>query len=394
MNKNQTKSTNCWGLIISEVFPPRVGGSGKWLFDIYRHQEPGRYVVVSGDHHEAAAVDETYPQQVIRCDLSMKSRALASLDSIRAYLNQVRDIRKHVRKHRPCIIHASRPLSEGLVAAIVSKLTGVPFLCFVHGEDVSVAKSSRELSILTKFVLRSTKSIIANSNYTRAMLENDWSIAPSKIHLMHPGIDCDRFDKSCKSNDESEDRGRLRLMTAGRLQKRKGHDTVIKAVATLREKFPAIEYSIAGTGEEEPSLRKLAKDLGVTDHVHFLGEVSDEELVSQYHQNDIFVLANRDIDGDVEGFGIVLLEAQACGKPVIAGRSGGTADTLIDGETGFLIDAKNETKLVELISSELSSPETRRGIGEMGKSHVIKNFDWSVLRVQAEFIFSPSILER
>ena len=375
-------------IVISEVFPPQVGGSGKWLWDIYKRQPVGNYTILANHHPHAGDTDPSYPQKVIRCNLQMQSRAVAKFSSITPYVSQIVRLWREVKKQRAETIHASRPLSEGLVSAIVSKLTGVPFLLFVHGEDINVAKTSRELSVLTRYVLKHAKVVIANSTYTERKLVDDWSVNKSKIKLLNPGIDYAKFatDASAPAQNTTS-KNNLRIMTAGRLQKRKGHDTVIKAIAELRDHFNQIDYHIVGRGEEETALKQLASDLGVSENIHFLGEITDQELIKQYRACDIFVLANREIDGDVEGFGIVLLEAQACGKPVIAGNSGGTADTLIDGETGFLIDATDESELISTIVKRMSSDEARKRIGQRGQEYVSKNFCWRMLSKRVSNIF-------
>src|SRR5262249_13628892 len=131
--------------------------------------------------------------------------------------------------------------------------------------------------------------------------------------------------------------GRQVILTVGRLQRRKGQDVMIEVVARLRERFPNVLYAIVGDGDERPRLNDLVAQFGVTSHVQFLGEVKDTEFLPCYEQCDVFALPNRAVGKDVEGFGMVLLEAQACGRPVLTGASGGTAETMRNGETGVVV---------------------------------------------------------
>lgn len=374
-------------LILTEIFPPQVGGSGKWLSDIYSRQEPGKYIIICGTHKNAAEFDSNYTQRVEREPLSMASRSISNGKSIVSYAKQILLIWKKVRKHRPKQIHASRPLSEGLIGAIVSYFTGVRLLCFVHGEDINVAGTSRELRILTRFVLSRSKKIIANSSFTYDLLVHDWRVSKEKVVVMNPGIDCSRFTTPPL---EEKEHSSLTLFTAGRLQKRKGHDTVIKSIPVLKTLFPDVTYVISGAGDELENLKKIAIENGVTANVQFAGEVSDCELVELYRECDIFILANREIDGDVEGFGIVLLEAQAAGKPVITGCSGGTKDTLLNGKTGFLINANNEKELIDTIRCHLKTKKQREVIGKAGRDFVCGRFDWNHLSKVASDIFESA----
>lgn len=329
-------------------------------------------------------LDAQYPQHVVREDLNMASRGLLSLRGLKEYVRQARLIRRYVRKYQPRVIYAARPLNEGFACRLASLITGVPYACYVHGEDVNVAKTSRDLSMATNVVLRNAKAIIANSTFTRGLLVNEWSVPEKRVVLMNPGVDTARFALDEPSFEIAES-DCLHLLTAGRLQKRKGHDTVIKSIPALLKSFKRVKYTIAGTGEELENLRQLASDLNVSEQVFFAGEVSNEELVSLYHQCDVFVLANRTVGNDVEGFGIVLLEAQAAGKPVIAGRSGGTCDTMIVGKTGFLIDSTSEHELIKCLTENLCTEDQRRTVGAAAIQHVQATFDWRNLsRIAAE----------
>jgi phosphatidylinositol alpha-1,6-mannosyltransferase len=134
-------------------------------------------------------------------------------------------------------------------------------------------------------------------------------------------------------------------------------------------------------------LQGLVEKLNLQEHVRFLGEIDDNTLRRCYRECDLFVLPNRSVGRDVEGFGIVLLEAQACGKPVIAGRSGGTKDAMVHGKTGLLVDCQNPEspgELVTAICDILGDAERLATLGNAARSFVEKNFDWSILARRAE----------
>ena len=375
-------------MLLSDVFPPQKGGSGTWFWEIYRRQQVNGYVMAVGNSKGIDAGDSVYPQHIERVDLSMGFRGIGKIDSIRHYIRQVRLVRKLCSKHKIRMIHAARPLSEGLVARLVKLTMGTPYLCYVHGEDINIAMTSRELRLLTKSVLSQANAIIANSTFTRDLLLQDWSTDSEKIVLMNPGVDTDYFVPAESEITRAEHwKDKTVLLTVGRLQQRKGHDTVIRAVADLNHAGGLFHYVIVGDGEERKRLQQLAKDLDIANCVEFVGEVDNAELLHYLQICDVFILANRTIGRDVEGFGIVLLEAQACGKPVIAGNSGGTRDTMLPNETGYLIDCNSPVDLVDVLRGKLSSNESRSQMGRCGRDHVVKNFCWQVLASKASTHF-------
>ena len=135
-----------------------------------------------------------------------------------------------------------------------------------------------------------------------------------------------------------------------------------------------IEYALIGIGDEQGYLQELASEFNVAEHVHFLGHVSYEDLPRWYHACDLFVMPNRDIDGDSEGFGLVFLEAAASGKPAIAGKAGGTSSAVVDGETGLLVDGENIPEIVATIEHVLRDTEFASEIGKTARLRVLENF--------------------
>ncbi len=167
-------------------------------------------------------------------------------------------------------------------------------------------------------------------------------------------------------------------MTVARLVKRKGHDLVLKAMNLLKER-ENLHYVIAGAGNDRERLESLVTDLGLDDKVTFAGKVEDHELPDYYRLGDVFVMPNREVfeeTGSLEGFGISFIEAGACGRPVIAGRSGGAVNAVMDGVTGYLIDSENPRECADKITYLLDHPEVRTEMGRKGRERVEKNFSW------------------
>jgi phosphatidylinositol alpha-1,6-mannosyltransferase len=267
-------------------------------------------------------------------------------------------------------------------------MTGVPYTCYVHGEELHFP--GRELAWLRRRVFRGAAMVIANSRNTWRLLRDEWDVPEGKLRLMYPGVDVERF---VPAERDVEARARLGwgnrkvVLTVGRLQKRKGHDMLIRALPEIRRSVPDVLYAIVGDGDERKSLERLVVELGLAEFVQFRGETSDEELIRCYQQCDLFVLPNRDVNGDFEGFGMVLLEAQACGKPVVAGASGGTAETMSIPETGQVVCCDRPDELAMLVSQLLANEALRGTMGEAARAWAVERFSWESLSRQAYELF-------
>jgi phosphatidylinositol alpha-1,6-mannosyltransferase len=166
---------------------------------------------------------------------------------------------------------------------------------------------------------------------------------------------------------------------------------LIRALPALRRQVPDVLYAIAGDGEERVGLERLADECGVRQSLQFLGEVDDCRLICCYQQCDLFALPNRRVGSDIEGFGMVLLEAQACGRPVVAGDSGGTAETMRVGETGRVVLCDTPDALAALLPGLLARPGELKRMGEAGRRWVVERFDWDALARQARELFDSGM---
>jgi phosphatidylinositol alpha-1,6-mannosyltransferase len=287
-------------------------------------------------------------------------------------------------------IHAGRCLSEGLLTRLLAWEFRVPYLCYVQGEDVGIARTSRELTFLTRRVLERTALVIVCSHNTKRELTTHWQMNPDRVHVVHPGVDTSYFVPAARDEGVRQRlgwSGRLVVLTAGRLQARKGQDQVIRALPTVRQRFPNVLFAIVGDGYDRPRLEGLVREHSVANHVQFLGGVDDARLRECYQQCDLFVLANRTIGGDFEGFGIVLIEAQACGKPVIAGASGGTAEKMRVPETGRIVACEEPGPVAAAIVDMLRDPPLMERMGHAARVWAVANFGWEALVPRAAAIF-------
>lgn len=224
-------------------------------------------------------------------------------------------------------IHAGRALPEGLIAWMVARLTFRPVVIYAHGEELTGWGKGNKYKAMC-FALQHADQVIANSDFTRDTLIG-MGVHQDRIVLIHPGVDTDLFRPDLHFQDLRDGLGlgpgTKLILSVGRLSRRKGFDKVICSLPALVQGGLDAHYAIIGIGEDEAYLRQQAENAGMSARVHQLGHVAMEDLPRWYNACDLFVLANREISGDTEGFGIVFLEAGACGKPVIAGRAGGLA---------------------------------------------------------------------
>lgn len=378
-------------LVISEVFPPATGGSGRWLWEVYRRWE-GEVFVLAGECHAAAAFDDDTRLHIRRMPLSFDSWGVFSRAGVKRYWRAFRRISRHVKAEREAgrrvrAIHAGRCLPEGLLALAARVRFGIPYACYVHGEELNTMASSRELSFLARRVFGGAAMLIANSRNTAEVLRRDWRVPSDRVGVVNPGVDTERFRPAPPDETVRRELGwrdRRVILTVGRLQKRKGQHRMIEALEQIREAVPDVLYAVVGDGEERDKLETLVRERGLADHVQFLGSRGDDELIRYYQQCDLFALPNIEVDGDFEGFGMVLLEAQACGKPVIAGRSGGAAETLREGATGLVVDCDNLPALAQTTLMLLLADDQRRCMGQLARQWAAARFDWShqAMRVQ------------
>jgi phosphatidylinositol alpha-1,6-mannosyltransferase len=384
-------------LLISEIFPPQNGGSGRWFWEIYRRLPRRDFFIAAGTDPRQDEFDQTHDLRLARLPLALPSWGLCSLPSLRGYWRALRELRRLVRAERVHAIHCGRCLPEGLMALALRVWYGIPYGCYVHGEEVNYATTSRELSWLARQVLARADFIIVNSRNTARLLQDEWHVAPGRIHLLHPGVDTQRFVPSPPDPLLRDRLGwgqRPVLLTVGRLQRRKGQDQMILALEAVRRTHPDVLYAILGDGEERGYLEELVARTNLHRHVQFLGELNDEDVIRCYQQCDLFVLANRQVGKDIEGFGMVLLEAQACGKPVLAGESGGTAETMRIPETGVVVPCEGPDLLAARVTELLADRQRLERMGEAARSWVVENFDWTPLSRQAAALFEVHLPRR
>ncbi len=354
------------GLLVTNDFPPMVGGEARLYARICRCVPPDQVMVLAPRLREDARFDLHEPYPIVRVRVPISPHPVARALQVSRMLLAARAL---VRKDDIRVLHIGH-LYLGTVGLELRRWHRIPYVLYLHGGEMAPYMRSRAVRHLVRRVVEGACLVIANSRFTVDHYEA-MGMRPRRAQILMPVPDTRRFRPDLDPRP-IRDRYGLKddrvVLTVGRLVPRKGHDLVLRALAALKEE--PVRYMIVGTGPEERRLRDLAQALGVQDRVVFAGYVPDEELPGLYAACDVFVMPSRLLktrDG-IEGFGTVFLEAGACGKPVIGGRSGGVVEAVEDGRTGLLVDPHDAGALAEALRVLLRDPRLCQRMGEAGRA--------------------------
>lgn len=355
-------------LLVSNDYPPSVGGIANILHLICSALAPERVAVLAQDAPGAAAFDARQPFRMHRERYDAGGvRALVST------LRYARRVRRIVRETRPDLLYFDKPWPLGMVGLLMRR-RGIPYVVHTFGNEV-LEPRHRIIERIRAAVLRNAERVIVISNFTRDAVEA-LGVPRERTAMIRPKVDLAQFGvpvdvDAFKAKEGLA--GKRVILTVGRLVERKGMDRVIEALPEIARSVPDVAYVIVGEGKDESRLRELAQRHGVADRVLFPG---NRNVVAFYHACDVFAMISRYIveRGDVEGFGVVYLEANACRKPVVGGNSGGVPDAVVDGETGLLVEADDVPGVAAALARLLNDAELRRRMGEAGHARVKREF--------------------
>ena len=377
MNSISEKTRAVKSLLISSIYyPPDVGGISQYMSSMVSALGPDRVCCLTGVRAQGDQQKDRHTDGVYRRPLAFaKPKYLQAVGWAAAVAELM------VREHPQAVQLAT--LYEGYLGLWMRKWMRTPYVVYAHGNEVLDAMQSG--SDGPRRAIRSADFVLANSRFTAGLLKQA-GVESERIEIVHPGCDVTRFQPTSVSDEfrkailGSHAQGKV-ILTVGRLVARKGHDVLIRALPRILKSIPDACYLIIGSGPAKPMLEELAFSMGVPGNLIFLENVKDDELPSMYGMCDVFVMPSRADLGacDVEGFGIVYLEANACGKPVIAGKSGGIADAVVDGETGILVPPDSPETLAESICRVLTHEEDAEKLGQQGRERAIRDFSWDAI---------------
>ena len=378
-------------LLLTYDFPPLGGGIARWMAELAKRYPAGSLIVSTGQHGDASDIDAAFPNRVDR--LGIPSRRLRTIQGLLLWSRRVAVLARSTDAE---FIWCGNIKPAAYPAKWTMERTGVPFGILLHGGDLLILQHQIHQSAMKRTtaaaLLRSAAVLVANSDWTRdrcltVLSELDIDMSPERVRVVPLGADPAFFRPGI---DTREVRSRYGLeggrwlLSVARLARHKGIDTALQALARLRTRYRDLRYAVVGTGEEQEALEAEARELGVADRVRFLTDVPDLDLPALYNCAEIYLGVSRLMEQRVEGFGISLAEASACGVPVIAGRSGGIPAAVRDGETGLLVDAERVDAVVEAVGRLLDDATLRAGLGAAGRRAVESHYNWD--RVTADLV--------
>jgi glycosyltransferase involved in cell wall biosynthesis len=394
-----TTSTRVWRpgrsvkslLISSMYFPPQVGGISHSMAAIASAIGPDRICCLT-----AVPANKTDNWNGFLPRVYRRPAALGHVKHLHA-LAWGATISEIIIHEKPQIVQLSNTF-EGYLGLWLRQWLHLPFVVYAHGNEIlSAIQGNWEKPLLA---LRRADRVLANSRFTADLVQRA-GVEPNRIGIIHLGCDVDRFRPL---PPKMELRRRLLgeryknrvILTVGNLVARKGHDMVIRALPRLRQIIPDVTYLIVGDGPYRQQLTTMAEDMNVKDLVIFAGQIPERELPDVYRLSDVFAMPSRELldECDVEGFGLVFLEANACAKPVVGGRSGGIPDAVEDGVTGFLADPNDSGDIADAIARLLSDSDLTIRMGRQGRLRVLNNFTWQHVGNRVQGILENLLREK
>ncbi|GAA2456555.1 glycosyltransferase family 4 protein [Streptomyces glaucus] len=368
-------------LIVTNDFPPRPGGIQAFLHNMALRLDPERLVVYAStwkrgrEGAEAtAAFDAEQPFTVVRDATTM---LLPTPGATRRAVGLLRE-------HGCTSVWFGAAAPLGLMAPALRAAGAERIVATTHGHEAGWAQLPAARGLLRR-IGEATDTITYLGEYTRSRIAAALTPqAAARMAHLPPGVDEKTFHPA---SGGAEVRARLGLtdrpvvVCVSRLVRRKGQDTLIRAMPRILAAEPDAVLLIVGGGPYERELRRLAHETGVAGSVRFTGAVPWSELPAHYGAGDVFAMPCRTRRGglDVEGLGIVYLEASATGLPVVAGDSGGAPDAVLDGETGWVVRGGSPEQAADRIVALLGDAGLRRRMGERGRAWVEEKWRWDLL---------------
>lgn len=298
-----------------------------------------------------------------------------------------------VRRYRYDMVMAQSWYPSGIAASYIAEKYRIKTTVTVHGNEILNPRYSTSFwQKRMKKVFETAKIIFCVSNFTSQKLIDrigSSSDISKKTSVIYNGVDFKYFTPS-EPDAELVEKHKLQgakiILTLARLVERKGHDMVINALPTIKKSIPQVKYVICGKGIYEEKLKELAHKLGLSDDVIFTGFIPNDSRKKYYNICDLYIMPSREITekGDVEGFGITYLEANACGKPVIGSNAGGASEAIIDGKSGLLADPLDPDDIARKCIALLSDASLSEKIGVNGRKRVIEEFNWEKVCLEIE----------
>ncbi len=362
-------------LCITNDFGPRAGGIETFIIGLIERMPKGTVIVYTSQQGDTRDYDaqwlNDYGVEVIRD----KSKVLLPSPRVgRAVRALIRE-----RAITKVFFGAAAPL--GLLAHGVRKAGAKKIVALTHGHEVWWAKLW-PFSWAVRRIGKGVDSLTYLGDFTKKAISR--ALTPDAINSMvriAPGIDTEHFAPAADSENlkrELDLEGKRVIVSVGRLVHRKGQDTLVEALPEILKDYPDAHLLFVGVGPHLEYIHKRAIQLGVLANISFVGRVQYSELPRFISVGEIFAMPSRSrLAGlEVEGLGIVYLEASACELPVVGGLSGGAPDAVLEGETGFAVDGLNPIAVASVVNQLLADPDRAKEMGRRGRQWIIDEWEW------------------
>ena len=354
-------------LLVTNDFPPKHGGIQSYLYELWRRLPAADTTVLTTEFPDAPRWDA---QQAFRIE-RVRERVLLPTRAV------ARRIDALAREVDADVIFLDPMIPIGLVGP---HLQAAPYVVVAHGGEITGYARAPGSNLLARRVLRGAAAVVAAGSYP-AQAASAAAGRPLAGVVVPPGVDGARFrplDAEARAATRARfglDPDRPLVLGVSRLVPRKGFDEVIAALAGAPE-LDRVQLAIAGAGRDRGRLERRAGG-----RAHFLGRVADDDLPALYACADVFAMCCRDrwFGLEAEGFGIVFLEAAACGVPSVAGRSGGSHEAVVDGETGFVVSPRDVTAVRDAITRLVGDPVLRARLGDAARRRALEEFSYDHL---------------
>lgn len=360
-------------LFISYNFPPKLGGLEQVVLEVWKalsaRAETVALAQFGGEYRDAEG--EVYrPRR----------------GGLLAYFSFVWKTGRALSKERAFDVVIAGSALTAILAWLLTRRTEARSAVILYGLDTIYPSLVYQTAF--RFAVPKLDTVIAISSATReeALARG---VSADRIEVVHPGCHGRRFMETCDTEDFRESwglKGAKVILSAGRLVKRKGLDRfVTECLPQVVDAVPEAKLLCAGGNPEEAAVHrddmvgavvKAAEAAGMSDHVVITGRLSADEMVAAFQSSDLFVLPAIPLKGEMEGFGIVFLEAAAAGLPAVSTRLWGIPDAVLDGETGVLVEPLDYDAMARTLIELLTDPERRRALGECGRMRVEESFLW------------------
>ena len=354
-------------IILTQCFPPRIGGIENLIENLSLELSKKHEILVLADQYDK--INDNFNDTKYNHNLVIKR--ISGIKFLRKR-KKVSELKKLLSSKKITHVIGDSWKSFELTIDTINSLS-IPSICLAHGNELIIKNSSKKIRVIS--TLNKVMHVVCNSNYT-LNLAKDIGVTNQNLICIHPGANntIDLNEQIIPNID-----GQPVVTTLARLEKRKGHEYILSAIAKLKTEYPKILYIIAGSGSELVNLKKITRELDINKNVIFLGDINDNQKKYLFKNTKIMLMPTLDESktSSIEGFGIAYLEAAYYGIPSIASNVGGTPEAVIHNETGIIISDISELYniLKELLANSLKLDE----LGRNAKLRVENDFTWKTI---------------